>query len=150
MISLTSVDGCTELDLDIAGYQFPDRSDNWCLLRVSVKQGAEHFDKIDPALETGDLNRLYHWFSALAENRLPEYANLSFTEPCLELAFLSYKNNVVRVAIALNCELKPHFPLKNPFGEKEHWNLVFALQKEDFSQILSSLKQWIDNYPSRR
>ncbi|WP_140918693.1 WapI family immunity protein [Limnobaculum xujianqingii] len=150
MISLTSIDGSTTLDLDIVGYQFPDQSDNWCLLNLSVKQGSEHFDKVDPALETGDLNRLYHWFSALAENRLPEYANLSFTEPCLELAFLSYQNDVVRVAFILNCELKPHFPLKNEFGEEKDWRLVFALQKEDFNHILSSFRQWINAYPSRR
>ena len=149
MFSLKSKDHAVELMLDILGYEFPDLADDWCLLKVTVRQDDDLFEKTDPALEASDFCRLYAWFNALADRRLPSSSHLRFTEPCLELAFVSCIDNVVRIAVILNCELKPDFTQKHPYISKDDWRLLFDLDENDFSQILSAIQKWIENYPSR-
>lgn len=150
MITLQNVNNNVDLQLDVIGYQFPDSSDNWCLLKVKVLHNHHLFEKVDPALEVTDLYKLYDWFNALAQGCLPTYSGLYFTEPCLELSFISYHNEIVRISITLNCEIKPDFALDSPDNLSEDWRLYFDLSKNNFESILKNIEQWIQDYPSRR
>ncbi|GKX58061.1 WapI family immunity protein [Leminorella grimontii] len=158
MLALTNIEGTVSLTLDVVGYQFPaDEEDNWCLLKVGVIQGRDRFDKVDPSLETGDLTRLYNWFLALSERKLPSCARLDFIEPCLELEYVSHKGDDVTISVTLNCEIRPPFALKcaygryygSPGGDKS-WKLFFNLGEKDFSSILAALKMSMEKYPSRK
>lgn len=149
MIVLLNINHNVELQLDIVGYQFPDISDNWCLLKVTVLHNHHLFEKVDPALEVPDLYKLYHWFNALAQGRLPTYAELNFTEPCLSLNFISYHDEIVRISITLNCEIMPDFALDDSTHLIKDWTLFFDLSKNTFELILKSIQQWIQDYPKR-
>lgn len=157
MLALTNIEGTVSLTLDVVGYQFPaDEEDNWCLLKVGVVQGRDRFDKVDPSLETGDLIRLYNWFLALSERKLPSCARLNFVEPCLELEYVSYKGDNVTMAVELGCEIKPPFTLKRAYtryygssGDKR-WKLFFNLNAKDFSAILTELEAVMEKYPTRK
>ncbi|MCB1777644.1 MAG: hypothetical protein KDI50_09425, partial [Candidatus Competibacteraceae bacterium] len=133
MFKLSNVENKIELSLSIEGYQFPEtQNDDWCLVKVVVKQGKDFFETIDPALETTELLVILEWFKCLAEPKLPRYARLCFTEPCLEFAFLARKDDSVRIAIRLSHEMKPSFDLKQ-FGQLfSEWEVIFELKKNEF------------------
>lgn len=151
MIVLLNVENTVNLQLDIVDYEFPNGSDNWCLLKIIVQHHNKIFEKIDPALEVSDLYIMHRWFNALAQGYLPSHSVLYFTEPCLELSFISYNNEdeIVRISITLNCELKPDFALDDPCNLIEDWTLYFDLSKNVFASILKNIEQWIRDYPLR-
>ena len=89
MFDAVNLDDGVHLAFGVIGYEFPDMADDWCLVRVAVWQGAEAFEAVDPALEATELAAIRDWFRALAADRLPRYATLSFTENCLAFEFLA-------------------------------------------------------------
>src|SRR5688572_14130589 len=88
MLNAINIDRGVQLQCSVIGYQFPNTpDDDWCLVRVAVRQGLRSFEKVDPALEAHDLLKVRNWFRALAELRLPRVAHLTFVEPCLSFEF---------------------------------------------------------------
>ena len=156
MFELSNVEGHISIKFVIIGYQFPsDPIDDWLLVKLTVKQGNNVFEKIDPALTTQELINVYQWFNALHERKLPRFGNQTFTEPCIGLNFLAYRSDTVRFSIELSHELKPNFfieqfkfPNKDKWFSKD-WHIVFEANNDDFIQILNSLTQDISNYPTR-
>lgn len=150
MIELSNIENQITLKCDVVGYQFPDDlEDNWCLLKVEVKQIEEVFEAIDPALETTDLVTLYDWFKCLSEKRLPKFAEITFVEPCISFEFLTYQNGKIRIAVKLSHELKPNFKLKQFKFYQQEWNIVFVLDDKDFKKILNGIEAVKNQYPSR-
>lgn len=152
MLKLKNVEGRIELELSVAGYDPPQSSTtNWCNLKVLVTQDEDVFEETFPAIETTDITKLSTWFQRLAERQLPRFARLSFTEPCIQLAFLAYKEPTVRISVRLSHELKPSFKIKqfrSPFDNPE-WEIVFELNDEDFRTIICNLEQIETIYPVR-
>jgi hypothetical protein len=113
MLDALDVDSRIHLICRVVGYQFPDdQDDNWCLVRVEVDRDGKTFEKVDPALETPDLIVIQDWFRALANDQLPRYAHLTFTEPCLSFEFIAKTDAGIRLAVQLSHELRSGFPLK--------------------------------------
>lgn len=150
MLNLKNVEGSVELNCEIIGYQFPDsKKDDWCLLKVSIKQENERCELVDPALEAAELEQLENWFTCLAEKRLPKYARLTFTEPCISFEFLAYRDGLVRIAVRLGHELKPNFKLKKFRSESSDWGVVFEINERQFEGILSGIRKTLLKYPVR-
>ena len=96
----TNVDGGVQLRVGVVSYQFPQlAADDWCQVSVEVRQGERAFHKIDPALEATELCSIRDWFSALASNNVPRYAQLGFVEPCLSFELLERHDEGVRFAV---------------------------------------------------
>ncbi len=150
MFNLTNIEGNVLLKCELVGYQFPEsQNDDWCLLKVSVTQGSESFERIDPALEAKEVLIIYNWFKDLSNNCLPSYANLSFIEPCISFSYLASKEGDVRIAINLSHELKPEFKLNQFQSDTHNWNIIFELNNEDFANVLSGLNKAIEMCPIR-
>ena len=153
MIELVNVDKSVAIKFQIVGYQFIEEvssgDDDWCNLEINLKHNGKLFNKVDPAIDANELNRLYQWFYSLSINTLPRYAHLSFTEPCISFKFLAKKNSTTRIAINLSHELKPKFKLTQLRQESNDWNIVFELSEKDFKSILNSLSDSIKKYPVR-
>src|SRR5688572_28118293 len=112
MIELVNIEQLVRLRIGVTRYQFPDDStDDWLIVSVKVDHQGRHFEQLDPALEARDLERIETWFTCLSEQRLPRWAKLSFIEPGLEFEFLANPRSMVRIAINLKQELRPHFML---------------------------------------
>lgn len=110
MFDAANVEDHVHLRCEVVGYQFPATADDdWCLVRVSVRQGQDMFERVDAALEAGELVSMRNWFRALSEDRLPRVARLEFTEPCLSFEFLARDENGVRFAVNLDAELRTLF-----------------------------------------
>jgi len=150
MLNLKNVENNIELSLEIVDYQFPESDkDDWCLLKATIKQENERCELVDPSLETTELVQLLRWFSSLSEGRLPRYAHLTFTEPCISFKYLAFTGEVVRIAIELGHELKPSFQMKQ-FGRKyEGWSMVFELNESAFSKIRGGIKSALERCPIR-
>lgn len=150
MLKLRNIENNVLVSLSICGYQFPkDTADDWCLVKASISQGEEFFEKIDPALDASELLELHNWFKALSENRLPRYSYLSFTEPCLSFEYLSFSNDIVRFGIKFSNELEPNFELNQLHSISKSWNVVFGLKPCELVSIATSLEQTCKNYPVR-
>ena len=150
MFNLKNIENNIELSLEVVGYQFPESyKDDWCLIKATIKQGNESCELVDPSVETTELVQLLHWFSSLSEGRLPRYAHLTFTEPCISFKFLAFKDNIVRIAIELGHELKPSFQMKQ-FGSKSPvWSIVCELNDTAFIEIRSGIKGALKRCPIR-
>lgn len=150
MFTLVNAENKVTLGCEIVGYVFPENDqDEWLLLRVKVVQGDKIFERIDAALETTELVDLCQWFTSLSEHRLPRYAQLDFTEPCIRLSFLACKDNRVRISIALSHELKPDFELEQFKEIHREWDVIFELTGNDFEHIIHGIKAAIQHYPMR-
>jgi hypothetical protein len=150
MFDATNVDAHVHLRCEIAGYQFPATlDDDWCLVRVSVRQGQDHFERVDPALEANDLIRIRDWFRALAADRLPRYAHLGFIEPCLGFEFLARDDAGVRFAVLLSHELRPHFQLRQLGAVSDDWIVVFHLDPARLAAVAAAIDAAIARFPVR-
>ena len=150
MLELSNVENKVHLKCQISGYQFPDsKRDDWCLLKLEVKQGEQYFERTDPAIETTELEHLYDWLKCLSERRLPRFASLSFTEPCISFNFLACTDDSVRISINLSHELKPDFELNQLGFSNNDWKIVFNLSKENILTILENIRQTLELFPER-
>jgi len=134
------------LSLSVEGYQFPECNDDWCNVRLYLNTPAGEFLKVDPALETEELQELLKWFEDLQFRRLPKSAHLCFTEPVISFEFLSIKADIIRVAIHLSHEFKPSFLVDGQIDSKDY---IFDLSKESLIKITINLRQIIEQFPSR-
>lgn len=150
MIELENIENHVKLKCEVVGYQFPNNhKDNWCLLKVDIKQGDKSFEKIDPALETTELVELREWFKSLSKKRLPRFAKLTFTEPGISFEFLACINEQVRISIKLSHEIKPNFMLEQFRSEHSDWIIVFELNDKDFDKTICGIEAAIKHFPTR-
>lgn len=150
MFDAANVNSVAHLAISVTGYEFPDAADDWCLVRVSVRHGGESFEAVDPALEATELPRIADWFRALANDRLPRYATLSFTEPCLAFEFLARDDAGVRFAVQLSGELRPPFPLHQFGSQDSDWHIVFHCTPERLAAVTASAEATSSQFPARR
>lgn len=149
-IDLWNVEGNAHLTLRVAGYQFPDSpEEDWLLIDLAVYHAGQCFEHIDPAMEVNELLDLRNWFHDLQHRRLPKYATVYFTEPCLTFCFLRSSPEHVRVGIELDAELKPPFPLHQFGFESPAWRIVFDLSNEQLRTVVAVLDQSLSQYPAR-
>jgi len=150
MFKLINVENNIELEMVVAGYQFPNSiDDNWCNIKIFIKQADAIFKIVDPALKTTELKIIHEWFKCLAERRLPNYAQLCFIEPCLEFEFLACTNDTVRISINLDHEMKPDFVMTQFGISTLEWSMVFELSKQNIDKITSGIEDALKSYPVR-
>jgi hypothetical protein len=150
MIDLINVDRTARLQLNVVGYQFPDApTDDWYLVEAKVSHRDRTFHRTDAALEARDLFWLHDWLSDLQNLRLPRFATLSFTEPCLEFDFLARTDSEVRFAITLGHELEPPFRLRQLGHMTSRWKLVFQLSRSKLGNLCDSIKEKAATLPIR-
>jgi hypothetical protein len=150
VLDAMNVDGSVQLRCEIVGYQFPDiPDDDWCFVRVTVRQAQESFEKTDPALEATDLPRIRDWFQALAADRLPRFARLTFIEPCLGFEFLARDAAGVRFSVRLGAELRPGFELRQLGCATSEWAVVFHLDAERLAAVAAAVDLAVRAFPVR-
>lgn len=151
VLDASNVDHTIHRQCHVIGYEFPESStEDWCLVRVRIDQGAEHFEAIAAALEAGDLLRIRDWFLCLADDRLPRWASIPFTEPCLGFAFVAADEDGICLAVKLAHRLQPSFPIHQFELSSDEWNVVFELPRERIRAIVADVDAAVSEYPTRR
>lgn len=147
MIKLKNIEGSVDVELSVIDYESVDATLDWCLVKASVVQGKRKFETTFPALAASELEGLLDWFKRLSQFKLPRFASKSFTEPCIEFQFLSCDFGVVGVSLLLAYEMKPNFKLRQ-FGRLTNdWTIVFELDSEDFTRIISNIESTMEQFP---
>ena len=155
------------VDLAVLGYQFPEMTDvpwdsDWLLLRLRLQWGEHHWEHVDPALTTFELERLALWllevaqhanvFACWTQERLSTLC--TFTEP--NLAFEAYSGHPtghpVTLRIYLTAELLPPFRTLLPTGPlsdgSEVW-VEFGVDAARLRTLAQQLQRDLERFPVR-
>ena len=150
MLELANTDETVHLKCEVLGYQFPDAErDDWCMIRVQIRQGDASFEGVDPALEAIDLPSIRDWLMCLKNGRLPRWAHLTFTEPCLGLEFLAREQTGVRIAVHLGGALRPPFPLEWLGMAWDSWQVVAVLDRDELGAMVAGVERTMSQFPVR-
>ncbi len=162
MLTLNNQEFGTELILNVVDYQFPNNTndnwhdDNWCMISAKVTQKENTFETVDASLLTNEIQQLLEWFQCLSARKLPQYATLDFTEPCLSFEFIACKKDWVRISIKLDYEMKPNFLLEQFFSFDDEnsiddcdFEMIFDLTQNDFSAVIANLQETVKKFPTR-
>jgi hypothetical protein len=149
-IDLWNADRRVHLMLRIAGYEFPEiKEENWLDVHLTLEHDGKHFERIDPSLEVRELGWLRDWLTALRCRRLPEWATLHFTEPCLAFHYWSSTPHSIRIGIELQLELKPKFTLHQLGLDCDDWRIAFDLSDAQLDAMIATLERTLQEYPER-
>jgi hypothetical protein len=133
--------------LSIMGYQFPDLvsgnpSTNWLFAKIIINIPPQSFTIIDPCLETEDIDKMIEWFQQLREGDY-HVVWCTFTEPIIVFEVFESSEHVMNLRIEIRKEY--HFA-KRPYDTLVIEVPLINLQ---FGEILASLDQWRQKYPSK-
>lgn len=139
------------VELKITNYQFPETTDrdwdgNWLNIYLKVKSDLGHWQTIDPALTTWEVQEIIDWLTNLSENKEPEWKELRFTEPNLFLELINIPtDDIKRIRIKFGLEFKSQSAKEN----REYFIEIEA-DNQELSRLSAELKDELMKYPIRK
>ena len=139
------------VEIRITNYQFPDTDDrewdgNWLNIYLNVKSDLGHWQTIDPALTTWEVQQIIDWLALLSDNQKPNRTGLEFTEPNLSLALLNQAtDDVKRIRIKFALEFRPQSAQDN----KEYF-VDIEVDNEELKRLAFDLKKELAKFPERK
>lgn len=142
-----------ELELAIAGYQFPDEErdpwdSNWLLVSVRVLSPEGSWAVDDPCLTTWEAKRLVSWLVHAAA-REPSAVPMTFTEPNLTVVAgpVAADPNAVRVRASFALELRP--PWARTAAGSDNLTVDLEVRRGDLARAAASLLTDLVQFPQR-
>lgn len=159
------------LELTSEGYEFPHsqhklNDSNWLNIRLRLKVSEQLFERLDPALEATDLQRLSEWLLHCAEKH-PHLADWDSTAPLSSVQRFLEPNLSVEViwggpiGIEGKCCLRFHLAAEflPPFAKDlEHYSngyrvasawVDFACDAQDLRRVAAELAAEYAKFPTR-
>jgi hypothetical protein len=139
------------VEIRIINYQFPNTLDrdwdgNWLNVYLRVKSNLGHWQTIDPALTTWEVQEIIDWFALLSDDKKPKYTDLEFTEPCISFELLNTPTDVCkRIRIKFGLEFGP----KSAKEDAEYF-VDINVTNEELLKLALDLKQELNKYPQRK
>ena len=142
-----------ELELAIAGYQFPDEArdpwdSNWLLVSVRVLSPEGSWAVDDPCLTTWEAKRLVSWLVHAAA-REASAAPMTFTEPNLTVIAgpVAGDPNAVHVRASFALELRP--PWARTAAGSDNLTVDLIVRRGDLARAAASLLSDLVEFPQR-
>lgn len=142
-----------ELELAIAGYQFPDEErdpwdSNWLLVSVRVLSPESTWAVEDPCLTTWEAKRLVSWLVQAAA-REPSAVPMTFTEPNLTVVAgpVAGDPNRVHVRASFALELRP--PWAHTVSGSDNLTVGLDVRRGDLARAAASLLTDLVQFPQR-
>lgn len=142
-----------ELELRIAGYQFPEEErdpwdSNWLLVSVRVLSPEGSWSVEDPCLTTWEAKRLVSWLVQAAA-REPSAVPITFTEPNLTVVAgaVAGDPNAVHVRAAFALELRP--PWARTAAGSDDLTVDLDVRRGDLARAAASLLSDLVDFPQR-
>lgn len=142
-----------ELELTIAGYQFPDEErdpwdSNWLLVSVRVLSPEGSWSVVDPCLTTWEAKRLVSWLVHAAA-REPNERPMTFTEPNLTVVAgpVAGDANAVHVRAMFALELRP--PWSHAAAGSDNLVVDLDVRRGDLARAAASLLTDLVEFPQR-
>jgi hypothetical protein len=139
------------VEIKINNYQFPDTLDrdwdgNWLNIFLRVKSNLGHWQTIDPALTTWEVQEIIDWFILLSNDKKPKYTDLGFTEPCISFELLNAPTDLSKkIRIKFGLEFGP-----KSAKDGEEYFVDIIVTNEELLKLATELKQELNKYPLRK
>ncbi len=142
-----------ELELTIAGYQFPDEErdpwdSNWLLVSVRVLAPEGSWEVVDPCLTTWEAKRLVSWLIHAAA-RDPSAVPMTFTEPNLTVTARSRTRAPLRVHVRACFALELRPPWAHTAAGSDDLCVDLDVPREDLARAAASLLADLVKFPQR-
>jgi len=140
---LRAVDG-SELELTVVGYQFPHAMnvrDDWLLLSIRMKIGAESWEARDPALVWEEARDLANFLDGIARDDPSAGWHIEFVEPVL--LFEAFRRAKDTILLRVYCQA---FPSPAP---GDHFSRMFLLARQELRKGATDLRSELQKFPSR-
>jgi len=141
-----------ELELSIAGYQFPEEhrdpwDSNWLLVAVRLVAPQGSWEVVDPCLTTWEAKRLVSWLVHAAA-RDPAAVPMTFTEPNLTVTARARTSAPLRVHVraCLALELRP--PWSTATGS-DGLCVDLDVERGDLARAAASMLADLVRFPQR-
>jgi hypothetical protein len=139
------------VEFRLINYQFPNTPDkgwdgNWLSIYLRVKGNPGHWQTIDPALTTWEVQEIIDWFTLLSENKTPKCLDLEFTEPCISFGLLNAPTASFK---KIRLKFGPEFGPKSA-DEGEDYFVDIIVSGEELLKLAGDLKQELNKYPRRK
>ena len=142
-----------ELELAIAGYQFPDEErdpwdSNWLLVSLRVLSPEGSWAVEDPCLTTWEAKRLVSWLVQAAA-REPSAVPMTFTEPNLTVVAgpVAGDPNRVHVRASFALELRP--PWAHTVVGSDNLTVDLDVRRGDLARAAASILTDLIQFPQR-
>jgi hypothetical protein len=139
------------VEFKIASYQFPqnasgDWDGNWLNIYLNVKSKLGNWQTVDPSLTIWEFQDLIEWFETMANNKTPEYVDISFTEPNLSFVLLeNLTADQKHFRIKFNLESRPLMA-----DDAIAYYVDCSVNNEELKRIIEDLKNELAQYPERK
>ncbi len=149
---LRSADG-SELELGIAGYEFPrgglgEDDDNWLRIRVQVGSPRGSWEATAPTMQTWEIARLADWLEDASRRRVAPFARLEFLEPSLAFEVRRVADGWVALRAYFELQLRPAWAWRGYVGEPDLW-VDLAVATEELGVASESLRVELERFPVR-
>ncbi len=134
----------SELEVRVVGYQSPhalDARDDWLVINVRMKIGAESWEAEDPALVWEEARDLSEWFEGIARDDPRAGWSIDFLEPVL--LFEAFRRTQDSILLRVYCQ---KFPKPAP---NEHFSRMFWFSREQLKKGAEGLHSELQQFPSR-
>ncbi|MDR4984282.1 PadR family transcriptional regulator [Bacillus cereus] len=132
------------LHLEVVKYEFENANDtydrNWLMVKAKLLEENNIFEKIDPFLQTSDLQYMIKWFQSLPN---PTYNELDFIEPNLAFEFMGEKEGEFHIVIRLSLELNPSW------CREEEYEFSIRITQDERENIIRSIEEQQRKFPKR-
>ncbi|MEA1010690.1 MULTISPECIES: PadR family transcriptional regulator [Bacillus cereus group] len=132
------------LHLEVVKYEFENANDtydrNWLMVKAKLLEENNIFEKIDPFLQTSDLQYMIKWFQSLPN---PTYNELDFIEPNLAFEFMEEKEGEFHIVIRLSLELNPSW------CKEEEYEFSIRITQDERENIIRSIEEQQRKFPKR-
>jgi hypothetical protein len=142
-----------ELELRIAGYQFPDEErdpwdSNWLLVSLRALSPEGTWAVEDPCLTTWEAKRLVSWLVHAAA-REPSAVPMTFTEPNLTVVAgpVAGDPDAVHVRASFALELRP--PWAHTVAGSDNLTVDLEVRRGDLARAAASLLSDLVQFPQR-
>lgn len=137
------------VELEIINYQYPhittptDYDSNWLNIQINAKTNYGHWNTVDPALLTWEVETLIKWLHNVADDK-EVTLDLEFIEPNLSFYLTEKNEDFKRVKIQFDLESRP------PFAKNEVvYYVEGSFKNEELRHMSAQLTTELLKFPVR-
>jgi hypothetical protein len=141
-----------QVELDIAGYQFPDIADeqwdsNWLNITTTATVDHRSWTSRDPSLLTMEVEELARWLEAVADGKEVD-RELEFMEPNLAFQLDGISGAEIHLRVWFECESRPVWK-PNPVADARDLAATLSVTATELGRAAEDLRGQLERFPTR-
>ena len=141
-----------QVELDIAGYQFPDIADeqwdsNWLNITITATVDHRSWTSRDPSLLTMEVEELARWLEAVTDAKEVD-RELEFTEPNLAFQLDAISGAEIHLRVWFECESRPAWK-PNRVADARDLAATLSVSPTELRRAAADLHSQLARFPTR-